>query len=807
MPIDPLDSVRKKLAEDLAKADDALLKAVDIAKDLSKALGDTTSRTKKLFEDNTQIKNALADTLDLSKRLGSEYVNIKRVTDRINANTTFQNNQQDKLNILMAEYTADMQKANLTPKSLSNIIAESQKILDLEKERDRVANKAKIASFEFADARAKDAEAQKLANAAATSINMANAASAATELTDAIKKQDAAKEAARLAKSAYEQAKLSLSIDEVRIELLNKNIEGLKEEEKQLREIEKNIEKGNAQATKMEGKAAVLAKLFRVLSKIPFLKEFMDFKKVEEDFKKLGTRAGFKSLGKELKDVFTNPLFLGALAITGIIVAFKALIKLAFDYDKLVTSIANNTGLSKQSSIGLLDNFRKISNEGEKSANALNNGFLSVKNQANALLELGDSLETNALFGNEMIQNQILLTKQMKMSKEEATGIQKMSLITGQSAEKILQTAMSQNKTAISYRKIFAEIANLNAEISTAYKNNPELIAKAVVEANKLGMSLEQTQKIASSLLNFESSISGELESELLLGKQLNFEKARALALDGKSAEAATEIMSQIGGINELTKMNVIQRERLASAIGMSAEELSKSAREQAVLNSLGVQNKEALEERYEALRRNGDLAGLERLKQEAANKEGGKVLLQDIARANLQERFAEAMERIKQIFTELAAGPMIRMVTIFAKVLEHTTALKVILVALAALAAAVAASMILTATAATIAAGGSNLIAAAAIGGTALVAGGLTAMAVYGNPDEERTSAAPPTPQTPSQAPSTMSSADMASRISQTTVDDAAIAPSPNNLIQTPGGNVKPNKNDSILLSTNPGV
>jgi hypothetical protein len=45
-----------------------------------------------------------------------------------------------------------------------------------------------------------------------------------------------------------------------------------------------------------------------------------------------------------------------------------------------------------------------------------------------------------------------------------------------------------------------------------------------------------------------------------------------------------------------------------------------------------------------------------------------------------------------------------------------------------------------------------------------------------------------------------------MASRISQTKVDDAAIAPSPNNLIQTPGGNVKPNKNDSILLSTNPG-
>jgi hypothetical protein len=484
--------------------------------------------------------------------------------------------------------------------------------------------------------------------------------------------------------------------------------------EAQLTKANKLLDAGNSKVKEMQLKASALSKIFGSLTGIPFLKDLMDFKKISDAFE-ISNKAGFGAFGKELKKVITNPLFLGLIAALALIAAVKALVKLVFEYDKLVTDITNNTGITRDSSIDLLDTFRAISSEGSKLVGTLDSAFLSVKNQANAMLELQDTLGTNVLFTNERIQNEILLTKQMKMSKEEAAGIQRLSLITGKSAEDILNIAMKQNTTAISYKKVFAEISKINSEISTAYKNNPELIAKAVIEANKLGMSLEQTQKISKSLLDFESSISGELESELLLGKQFNFEKARALALDGKSAEAATELMSQIGGINALTQMNVIQRERLASSIGMSAEELTKSAQEQAVLNALGVENKNALEERYEILRRNGDLAGMEALKAEAAKKEGGALLLQDIARANLQDRFNESMEQLKQIFTELSTA-LIPMIEGLAKMLANTTLLKIVMASLAGIAAAIAASMII--------ATGGAVLAGAAIAGLAV--GGL---------------------------------------------------------------------------------
>jgi len=531
-----------------------------------------------------------------------------------------------------------------------------------------------------------------------------------------------------LLSSGIKIKKTALTVDEYRLYRIIGQEKALKANLDRLNEIEGAVEAGNKQFKEMNVKAAALSKIFGTFSGIPFLKDFMQFNILADAFKK-GTKEGFTELRSQLKNILTNPLFLAAAGIVALISGFKALVKLAYDYDKIITDIANNTALSKDSTKSMMDSFRAVSGESVKLVGSLDAAYLSVKNQANALIELGDSLETNALFTNEMIQNQMLLTKQMKMSKEEAAGIQKMSLLTGQSAEKILNTAMKQNTTAVSYKKIFSEISKVNSEIATAYKNNPELIAKAVVEANKLGMSLEQTKSISKSLLDFETSIAGELESELLLGKRFNFEKARALALDGKSVEAASELMGQIGGINALTQMNVIQRERLAASIGMSAEELTKSAREQAILNSLGAQNKKALEERYEILRRNGDVVGMEKLKAEAARKEGGQALIQDIARANLQDRFNESMERIKQIFTELAAGPMMTFLGGITKILQNTTLLKTVLIATAVVVGAITASLIAAAAAITVALGGANL----AIG--AAVTGGLVGLGAVGIP------------------------------------------------------------------------
>ena len=78
-------------------------------------------------------------------------------------------------------------------------------------------------------------------------------------------------------------------------------------------------------------------------------------------------------------------------------------------------------------------------------------------------------------------------------------------------------------------------------------------------------------------LLDFESSIEAELQAELLLGKDINLEKARQAALNNELATVAKEISKQIGSSADFSKMNRIQQEALAAAVGMNREELAST--------------------------------------------------------------------------------------------------------------------------------------------------------------------------------------------------------------------------------------
>ena len=90
-------------------------------------------------------------------------------------------------------------------------------------------------------------------------------------------------------------------------------------------------------------------------------------------------------------------------------------------------------------------------------------------------------------------------------------------------------------------------------------------------------MEMSQLEGIAGSLLNFEESIADELSAELLLGKNLNLEKARQAALNNDLATLASEIAEQAGNSAEFGAMNRIQQEAIAKAVGMNREELAKT--------------------------------------------------------------------------------------------------------------------------------------------------------------------------------------------------------------------------------------
>ena len=92
---------------------------------------------------------------------------------------------------------------------------------------------------------------------------------------------------------------------------------------------------------------------------------------------------------------------------------------------------------------------------------------------------------------------------------------------------------------------------------------------------------MSAVRDITNSLLDFESSIEKQLEASLLLGRQINLDRARQLALTGDQAGLMQEILKQVGGEAEFNRMNVIQRKALADSVGVNVEQLSRLVRNQ----------------------------------------------------------------------------------------------------------------------------------------------------------------------------------------------------------------------------------
>jgi len=104
-------------------------------------------------------------------------------------------------------------------------------------------------------------------------------------------------------------------------------------------------------------------------------------------------------------------------------------------------------------------------------------------------------------------------------------------------------------------------------------------IVNASIAARKLGLELSAAADMANSLLDFESSIEAQLEASLLLGRQINMDKARQLAFTGDIEGMQREILKQVGGEAEFAKMSYLQRQKTAAAAGTTVENLARLVR------------------------------------------------------------------------------------------------------------------------------------------------------------------------------------------------------------------------------------
>tara|TARA_R110000782_G_scaffold267265_1_gene362544 strand:+ start:3443 stop:6331 length:2889 start_codon:yes stop_codon:yes gene_type:complete len=406
--------------------------------------------------------------------------------------------------------------------------------------------------------------------------------------------------------------------DEVINELVNKKLSGIEkltEEQKALVSSHydqyKSLEEINTQAqeelgirTKVNEKLGVSGKLLKGISDFggEFAKAF-EIDKVSkdmEDFTYETTKAGkevskLQVMGVGLKSAFNNALTF----TTDPAVIFGAAIKGFLEVDKANVEFMRQTGQDM--------------NEMSVALDSSNGHFITMADYIKTASELTAELGQNAaaIFTPKELQEAAELTESLGLAGKEANALAKFSKINGghiKDQNKAIVAGVNasnkQNQTAVTAGGILKDIANVSDGIAISYAGYPEKLGEAAATAKGLGMNLGEVDKIASSLLNFETSIANELEAELLTGKSLNLEKARTAALNNDLKTVGEELANQGITSSKFSQMNRLAQEAQAKALGMSRDEMAKMLLAQEMSNGLSEDALSAAQKQtYESLK------------------------------------------------------------------------------------------------------------------------------------------------------------------------------------------------------------
>ena len=444
----------------------------------------------------------------------------------------------------------------------------------------------------------------------------------------------------------------SLSKDEQSLVFTRLNIHELENQNKQ-REKELKI------AEKLKDTMGMTGKLGKLLGTIPGLGGIAGdaVSEVESEIQKSVEKGGkipskmkaagmiFTKMKDNVKKALTDPLTIAIALATQLVKAFKAV-------DEQSGEFAKSQGLSYATTVELRGEMSSI-------ARSSKDILVTSKGLMESQARLSNLMGSQVRFSDEMLEDFTQLDKRLKMSEKTQELIAFQSLKTGKSAKgltaEINGQVLKQNeqrKISMSFKEVQDAIGESSKAIRLNFGGSVKELVNQVSAAKALGTNLAGVEDISSSLLDFESSIQAELEAELLLGKEINLEKARQAALQGDMATVADEVLKNTAIMNAFETKNVIAQEKAAAALGMSRNDLANMVTEQQQLEAVranGFEDMKAAQAEYNDLRAQGYSA------EEAALATGGQALQDQMESASAAERLAAVMEQIQEIFIGMA--------------------------------------------------------------------------------------------------------------------------------------------------------
>ena len=272
--------------------------------------------------------------------------------------------------------------------------------------------------------------------------------------------------------------------------------------------------------------------------------------------------------------VALNPMILVIAGIAAAALALKALVGLASKHEEEARKLSDTMGITVGQS-------KQLIIEANAATGAMGNQLSMAEDILAVQQESAAAFGTMAMLSTDQAAAVSEIGKSFGYSAQQAGKVNSAFMAMGVSADEAASTqrelAADALKAGVNVGAVTADIAENSKATAKYFGGNVKALKKAAIEAAKMGVSLATMAKVSDSLLDFENSISAQFELQALTGKQMNFDLARQLALEGDIAGATKAVMDQVGSIHDFNKMDVLERKKLAEATGMDVDELQKS--------------------------------------------------------------------------------------------------------------------------------------------------------------------------------------------------------------------------------------
>jgi hypothetical protein len=264
-----------------------------------------------------------------------------------------------------------------------------------------------------------------------------------------------------------------------------------------------------------------------------------------------------------------------------------------------------------------------------------------------------DAFGSFTLFNAKAAEDITLISKQLGVgNKELVDGVMTLmsfGKIDMVKATKVVYFADALSKAAgVPLAKVMEDVAKAGDKARGMIKGGAEQLVKAAVYARRLGTDLEKVAEIGRKMLDFQESITDEIEASVLLGSNISFQKARELFYTGKIQEGYDEIFKVVKNIGDFNKLDIFQKEAIAKSTGLSLTDLQKQLQIREDLAALEISGSDEAKKMVQEYKKLNEQSGSV-LENTAAARE---QRVRDVI--NLKET-EEITARIKSLFYSIA--------------------------------------------------------------------------------------------------------------------------------------------------------